>query len=673
MSDVSDQENVAVLPCEEIDSHETGAPDAEVSTGPSPRPSQDAPTAARLRAVEVIRLTIGFALLSGLVESAYYCFRRVVLGRLIFQGQDILAMVPVAYLLMFAIPGLLLLLSSRRMPRQAALALTVVTLGWLAWLNVLFFVPGLHWGAYLLLAGGLAVGTGRLVDRHTDGFMRLARRGTYGLVLVVCCGALVSVGGSWLRERNPQSTIKDAPNVLLIVLDTVRSDVLGPYGLSRGIAPRLAQYAREGTVFDYALASSPWTLPSHATMFTSRLPHELSGDWLSPINDDFPTLAERLGSQGYQTAGFVGNTRYCSAETGLARGFVHYEDYGLSLTGLALRTNVGRKILFGSLPAKLGYYNWPGRKTAEEVNAALLTWLSTRDRKPFFAFVNYWDAHDPYLAPAPFDEHVARNHAQGLMIRRWWWMDKKDVSPQQLAFVRGAYDDCVRHLDHQLGRLLDELRRRGVLQNTILIITSDHGEHFGEHGLLLHGNSLYEPVLHVPLVIVAPGRVPEKTQITTPVGLDELPATVMDLTGLSEEGARGEGLGAREDGFSSPNPSSLTPSPSGDEGSPFLGRSLSRFWQEAGGAGGPKGSPIVSEIATQAGCPPNHGRSPVARGPMKSILLGDVKFIGNGDHVEEVYNIRKDPRERKDLIGEESLRAVIGRLRKLLTESVGES
>ena len=121
----------------------------------------------------------------------------------------------------------------------------------------------------------------------------------------------------------------DPPNVLLIVLDTVRADRLSLYGYRRPTSPTLERLAKRGIRFDEARATAPWTLPSHASMFTGRWPHELDVNWHTPLGTKFPTLAEYLGSRGYATAGFVANVHYCSYEFGLDRGFTHYEDYVL--------------------------------------------------------------------------------------------------------------------------------------------------------------------------------------------------------------------------------------------------------------------------------------------------------------------------------------------------------
>src|SRR5262249_43123739 len=187
------------------------------------------------------------------------------------------------------------------------------------------------------------------------------------------------------------------------------------------------------------------------------------------------------------------------------------------------------------------------RKAAAVVNRELLEWLSRRTQaeRPFFAFLNYFDAHLPYQLPAgrfhrfgiePADDH------QRLLIQHWWDLDKTTVSPKGVAFAVDAYDDCIADLDEQLGKLVDELERRGVLEQTWLIITSDHGESFGEHaGVFCHGTSLYETELHVPLLVIPPAGGTTKQAITEPVSLRDLAATIVDVVGL-DPGARLPGV-----------------------------------------------------------------------------------------------------------------------------------
>ena len=207
-----------------------------------------------------------------------------------------------------------------------------------------------------------------------------------------------------------------SPNVLLIVLDTVAAGHLNLYGYHRPTSTTLVELAERGIRFDSAQAASSWTLPSHATIFTGRWMHELSVGWLNPLDETHPTLAEFLGNRGYATAGFVANTMYCASDTGLSRGFTHYEDFifpkfTAPQDGRSGQSRLGRfrknpAVRGGSAIARrvaaLCARVWRSfvfdRKDAATVNREFLDWLSRRTEpaRPFFAFLNYSDAHTPY-------------------------------------------------------------------------------------------------------------------------------------------------------------------------------------------------------------------------------------------------------------------------------------
>ena len=194
------------------------------------------------------------------------------------------------------------------------------------------------------------------------------------------------------------------------------------------------------------------------------------------------------------------------------------------------------------------------------------------------------------------------------------------MTPRELRMVSDAYDDCLAYIDEQLGRLLGELGRRGRLEETLVIVTADHGEHFGEHGLYGHASSLYDQEVRVPLVIVPPrggeaGRVVERV-----VSLRDIPATVVDLAGLGAD-------------------------------SPFPGRSLARCWAPGSGPAGPADRPVLVEVEEPAQASPNQGRSPIFRGSMKAVIADGRAYIRNGDGVEELYDVAGDPGESHDLAG----------------------
>ncbi|SIO39327.1 Sulfatase [Singulisphaera sp. GP187] len=201
--------------------------------------------------------------------------------------------------------------------------------------------------------------------------------------------------------------------------------------------------------------------------------------------------------------------------------------------------------------------------------------------------------------------------------------------------MRDSYDRCLTYLDDQIGRLFKELTRRGELDDTIVIVTADHGEHLGEQRLYGHGCSLYRPELHVPLLVFAPGAVPTGQVVKAPVSLRDLPATVVDLLGLAAD-------------------------------SPFPGRSLAAAW-----SGAPAPFPVdslLSEVELPPEADPNGGRSPVCRGPMLSLVADGWHYIRNGDGREELYDFEHDTDETHDLAGSADKAEVMRTLRARITE-----
>ena len=312
-------------------------------------------------------------------------------------------------------------------------------------------------------------------------------------------------------------------------MDTVGADHLGLYGYARPTSPTLDELAHKGIRFENARATSSWTLPSHASMFTGRWPHELSAGWLTPLDGAKMTLAEYLSARGYATAGFVANYTYCAFDSGLARGFRVYRDFIFPrLTALHAAALVDRLVdglrpverflqdqfdvnLFSPAIENLLWLFKDDRKASTDVNTELLDWLSSRPQpeRPFFAFVNYFDAHVPYrIRPAAIHRFSEQppDHAESNLIQDWIALSDRGPSSRQIAVARDAYDNCVADLDEQIGQLWDDLEDRGVLEKTWVIIVADHGESFGEQpGIFRHGTSLYRAQVHVPLLIIPPG------------------------------------------------------------------------------------------------------------------------------------------------------------------------
>jgi arylsulfatase A-like enzyme len=434
-------------------------------------------------------------------------------------------------------------------------------------------------------------------------------------------------------------------------MDTVRADHLSAYGYDRTTAPNLARLAERGVKFENATAASSWTLPSHSSLFTARWPHQLATLKGFPLERGVPTLAEYLGDHGYATAGFAANQFFCSYEHGLSRGFAHYEDYGISPASALSTSSLGWLLMRAAANVRYEVVRALGgdaspyiplkfrRKVAPQVNRDGLRWLDAHTDRPFFVFLNYFDAHDPYLLPAaePAPRHFGlwpTNRAEAVMLRDWHDLDKRAITAREIALARDSYDDCIAYLDRQLGQLFGALERRGLLKSTILIVTSDHGEHFGEHGLFGHGVSLYQQEVRVPLLIIDPRSVPAGKSVSTPVSLRDVPATIADLTGLGTA-------------------------------HPFPGASLARYWQQASESG-PAGGLVLSEVQ-EAGIPMIHQvRPPTAAGPLASITGPDGVYIRNGDGREEFYEAASDPQELNDRSKAPDVQPAMRRFREIL-------
>jgi arylsulfatase A-like enzyme len=302
-------------------------------------------------------------------------------------------------------------------------------------------------------------------------------------------------------SRGANSTKTPLRGILLITVDTLRRDHVSVYEPASDTTPRLQAFARTAQIFDKAYASAPYTLSSHASLFTGLPPHAHgahadSSRWRAPL--DFPlagdahTLAQILSERGYRTAGIAANFGYLATWTGLGRGFdeyvataKHYLSYYPTFLPLQARFDPGARNAYTDA--------W----TADNVTDAAIAWLDRRDNASFFLFINYLDAHE-YL-----------NDVAPSQVRR-----VIDPEMSSRAALLSAYDKRIRFTDHEIGRLLDWLSSHGLFDDALIVITSDHGEYFGEHELWGHGIDLHEPVLRIPLLVkfAGPSR-PDRTEV----------------------------------------------------------------------------------------------------------------------------------------------------------------
>lgn len=214
-------------------------------------------------------------------------------------------------------------------------------------------------------------------------------------------------------------------------------------------------------------------------------------------------------------------------------------------------------------------------------------------------------------------------------------IDKKSLAIDDVRMANDVYDDCISYLDRRLGLLLDELSRRGELEKTLVIITSDHGEHLGDHGLFFHGCSLYRQLVQVPLLIVGNRGIPAGRTVAEPVSLRDLPATVIDLLGLGTDHS-------------------------------FGGRSVARCWQPSDREGVRVVAPPLLMETTKPDLLTNDGREPAAKGPMKAVVAAGMHYIRMADGSEELYNLSPDVEEKVNLALEADTLPVLMQFRNVL-------
>ena len=593
---------------------------------------------SRWNRLDLLRTATGFGLLAGAGEVIAQTIRQRVMDRRLTLGPDYVWQLPVADAVIFLAVGLLLLLLSIPWPALRAPRVAVIVFGWLAALSALLLTERIHIAAQLFLAAAIGVALSRMLLPRVEGLRRGLRIGVpiaiVLLIVVAAAGRIIRISA----ERRGLAALRaepGRPNILLLVLDTVRAWSLDLYGYGRPTTPRLRVWAERGVVFERTLAAAPWTTLSHAVMFTGRHPTELSVEWDRPYDGAFPTLAEVLHGAGYATAGFAGNYVNIGSATGLGRGFLHYEDYPLRpLAFLRNTTLLGRVLAIDRVAAMVGRRRMVPALSGRQVTTDFLEWTARRGKAPWFAFLNYYEAHGPYLPPVPFDTmYLGKPDAA---VDRFWERVQRAYGPTQLplpelAVTLDAYDGAINYLDIQVDTILQALAARGDLANTIVVVTSDHGELFGEHGVIAHGNNLYLPVLHVPLLLIAPGRAPEGLRVQRLAALRDLPATLLEMAGVQNPG--------------------------------LPGHSLTAAWGASPEAAAT--DPLFATVEYNR-LLPKWPPAPVLKGSMRSVVLDSLQYILNGDGTEELYHLGRDSWEIRNLVTLSDYRPDLARHRAAL-------
>jgi arylsulfatase A-like enzyme len=334
-----------------------------------------------------------------------------------------------------------------------------------------------------------------------------------------------------------------SPNVLLVVLDAARRDALEPYGAPNGSTPAIAALARRGAALPNAYATSSWTLPSHASMFTGLLPRQLglgqppegtpqsARPQLERVADR--VLASVLARGGYATRAWSANL-WASHHAGFDLGFDEFS----YVTGERLDRLSGegrRAQLAWALEGLRSRLDDGAALIGMELRQAIADWSG----QPAFWFVNLCECHSPYLPPRPWDDLTAAERIRAaleaqrhlsfqsicLFVAGRW-----EIPDKAFTRMRHLYARAAAYLDHWLADVLEALDRRGILDETLVIVTSDHGENFGEGGLIAHGFSLDQRLIHIPLVMAGPGTIDQKE----PFSLAELPRLIADAAELAD-------------------------------------------------------------------------------------------------------------------------------------------
>jgi arylsulfatase A-like enzyme len=307
-----------------------------------------------------------------------------------------------------------------------------------------------------------------------------------------------------------------APNVVLIVIDTLRRDHVGFHGHDPATSPTLDALAAESLVVEDASANAPWTKPAVGTIFTSLMPAKHRAIHESPksgLADEFLTLAEVFRQAGYRTGGFVENPNV-HRTTGFAQGFEVFRNPGF----------------------------WTRTKRATIEGA--VDWLEAEgegqaEPRPFFLFLHFLDPHTPYFAPVRFRERFTQGHQaenawarEGRVSEILMNMDPAELAPEDVAMLKALYDAEIRWVDVQVGAFLRHLEAQGLRDDTILLVTSDHGEEFLENGRLAHGPWLSVELLRIPLLLHVPGLGARRVDHTGVSQLDIAP-TLLELAAIS--------------------------------------------------------------------------------------------------------------------------------------------
>jgi len=571
---------------------------------------------------------------------------------------DIIEVMVICTLSGLGLASLMIYALNKRMRKEELIALSISSLVCVIvlllvglWINMGVYhnkelyelVPVLADIGLLLVVRIFGLGLYRLVvwifQRHPTRGIKQAG----GILLIFMLAAFVAVsftGPYGFDNKAVAITAGDSvnsegmPNILWIVMDTVRADHLSSYGYQHNTTPNIDKIADEGILYENAISTAPWTLPSHASMFTGTFPSKHGTDWEHTfLHGDLKTIAEVLSGHGYETLQYS-NNEWVSSRSGLQQGF---DNHVLTIHGAIKPSALPDYLMIGRAKLYIENEMLLMDDGAQKTNEVVMNWIADAHQAeaPFFAFINYMEAHSPYHPPeeyaAPYlGEDVDFEEAMKTPYGFWGYMaGKVEISDRTFEIQRALYDGEISYLDFRIGQLLDYLRDLNILDNTLLIITSDHGELFGEHQLASHQLCIYDTLLHVPLIIRYPGLAEAGLRVEEQVQLTDLFPTILDIAGINwsgEEQLQGQSL---VKDMKQP-------------GSEFAIAEYALSYPSLTAIGWGGWGSDVNKYARR----------------LKTIRTEEFKYIWASDGMDELYNIREDPEELNNLIEVEPEKAV---------------
>jgi arylsulfatase A-like enzyme len=331
---------------------------------------------------------------------------------------------------------------------------------------------------------------------------------------------------------------KPIPYIIIITIDSLRKDAVSSYNTDHQLTPNIDKFSKESYIFTRAIAPTSWTLPSMASMMTGMPPevHQATRHH-HKVTEKLPTLPGQLRKAGYYTAA-IGINPTLSKKTNISQGFIYYDFYPKFSTGRSLGSKI-RKHLFTYVPAeKLAdvtsehlELDFKSFISTDKLTDLSIEWIRSNKEKNFFLWIHYFDPHVPYSPPKPYIKKASPS--LGDVFDRPDDILTKSFVPDRTEreWIKSLYLGEVKYIDHNIGRLLEAMKGMGIYENSFIILTSDHGEEFWDHGEYYHGHSLYNELIQIPLIIKVPGK-KEKKRVERRISLEHLLPTIMDLCGL---------------------------------------------------------------------------------------------------------------------------------------------